>query len=110
MKENLIEIIRSVPITDKTYAEYVEAVADVLLANEYSQAPIVERNVKKQRKELQKYINLEVIEVLTSICMYLEKDGRLTGNPSTMAMRMHVGTLNDFSNILRKEIQSEEGK
>lgn len=65
---------------------------------------------KKQRKKLQKYINLEVIEVLTSICMYLEKDGRLKGNPSARAMRLHVETLNDFSNILRKEIQSEEGK
>ena len=48
MKERLIEIIRSVPITDKTYEEYVEAVADVLLANEYSQAPDVERNVARE--------------------------------------------------------------
>ena len=48
MKERLIEIIRSVPITDKTYAEYVEAVAEVLLANEYSQCPDVERNVARE--------------------------------------------------------------
>ena len=32
MKDNLIEILRSVPITDKTYPEYIEALADKLVA------------------------------------------------------------------------------
>lgn len=32
MKNKLIEAIRSVPIADKTYAEYVEAVADTILS------------------------------------------------------------------------------
>ena len=31
MRDKLIEIIRSVPITDKTYADYVEAVASQIL-------------------------------------------------------------------------------
>lgn len=48
MKDRLIEILRSVPITDKTYSEYIEAVAERLLANEYSQAPNVERNVARE--------------------------------------------------------------
>lgn len=34
MKERLIELIRSVPITDKTYPEYIEAVADKLIDND----------------------------------------------------------------------------
>ena len=35
MKDNLIEILRSVPITDKTYPEYIEAVAERLIAEGY---------------------------------------------------------------------------
>lgn len=35
MKDKLIEIICSVPITDKTYTEYVEALAERLVAEIY---------------------------------------------------------------------------
>ena len=35
MKDKIKEIIRSVPITDKTYAEYVEGVAERLIAEDY---------------------------------------------------------------------------
>ena len=45
MKERLIEIIRSVPITGKTYAEYVEAVADKLLKEDYRKASEVAREI-----------------------------------------------------------------
>ena len=37
MRDKLIELLRSVPITDKTYAEYTTAVADKLI-----QADVVE--------------------------------------------------------------------
>ena len=51
MKENLIEIIRSVPITDKTYSEYIEAVAERLLANE--------RNVAREIIEILKETGID---------------------------------------------------
>ena len=35
MRDKLIAIIRSVPITDKTYADYVEAVAERLVTEIY---------------------------------------------------------------------------
>lgn len=35
MKDKLIKTIREVPIADKTYTEYVEAVADKLIAEDY---------------------------------------------------------------------------
>jgi hypothetical protein len=35
MKDKLIKVIREVSIADKTYAEYVEAVADKLIAEDY---------------------------------------------------------------------------
>ena len=35
MKDKIKEIIRSVPITDKTYSEYIEAVAERLIAEDY---------------------------------------------------------------------------
>lgn len=34
MKDKLIALLRSVPITDKTYPEYIEAVADMLIDND----------------------------------------------------------------------------
>lgn len=65
MKNKLIEIIRSVPITDKTYSEYVEALAMTLLANEYSQAPNVERNVARE-------IFAEADKIFMATCLSLE--------------------------------------
>lgn len=40
MKDKIITLLRSVPITDKTYPEYIEAVAERLIAEGY----------RKQRK------------------------------------------------------------
>ena len=66
------------------------------------------RDQKKQRKKLQKYINHEVIEVLATICRYLEHEGQRNHNPMARTMRMHFDTLKDLSDLLRKEIVTEE--
>jgi methanogenic corrinoid protein MtbC1 len=48
MKNKLIEILRSVPITDKTYPEYIEAVADKLIDKEDR---LVRRAIEKETYE-----------------------------------------------------------
>ncbi len=68
------------------------------------------RRQKKQRKILQKCINHEVIEVLATICRYLEHEGRRNHNPMARVLGMQFDTLKDLSNLLRKEIVTEEQK
>ena len=65
---------------------------------------------KKQRKKLQKYINHEILEVLASICLYLDTDGRRTHNIGARPMHNHFCTLKEFSDELRKEIIEQEDK
>lgn len=66
------------------------------------------RAQKRQRKKLQKYINHEVLEVLATICRYLEHEGRRNHNPMSQVLGMHFDTLKDLSSLLRKEIVTEE--
>ncbi len=45
MKDELIEILRSVPITDKTYPEYIEAVAERLIEADVCKASEVAEKI-----------------------------------------------------------------
>jgi predicted lipase len=54
MKDKLIEILRSVPITDKTYAEYIEAVAERLIAEDYRKTSDVAREIFQ---EIEKFMS-----------------------------------------------------
>lgn len=65
---------------------------------------------KKKRKHLQKMINHEILEVLASICLYLDSDARKWHNPNARYMYSHFQTLKEFSGILREELIAEEGK
>lgn len=65
---------------------------------------------KKQKKRLQKYINHEILETLASICLYLDSEGRRTGNPRSKVFYSHFNTLKECSEILRKEIMPEKKK
>lgn len=63
---------------------------------------------KRQKKRLQKYINHEILEVLASICLYLDTDGRRTHNIGAKSMYGHFTVLKEYSDFLRKEIIAEE--
>ena len=45
MKDKLIEMLRSVPVAGKTYEEYIEAIADMLIAEGYRKASDVAREI-----------------------------------------------------------------
>lgn len=67
MKERLIEFIRSVPITDKTYAEYVEAVADALIKKVFPYDVVDPKcysiNAKAVYEEIRRSPTADVVEV-----------------------------------------------
>lgn len=65
---------------------------------------------KKQKKRLQKLINHEILETLASICLYLDSEGRRTGNPRARGFNSHFHTLKEYSEILRKEIMPEDAE
>lgn len=58
MKERFIEIIRAVPIAGKTYEEYVEAVADRLIAD-----VIFPSYVRMEAKALPTTLNVKYTEI-----------------------------------------------
>ena len=53
MRDKLIEILRSVPIADKTYPEYIEAVAERLIEADVCKASEV---TEKIFTEIEKYL------------------------------------------------------
>ena len=57
------------------------------------------------RKKLKFYkaLLVEIIETLCSICLYLEQDGRRSGNELSRHMRGHFVALKEFSKDLRGE-------
>ncbi len=65
---------------------------------------------RKKRKHLQKLINHEVLEVLVSICVYLDIEGRRTHNYGGRTMENHYCALKEFSGILRDEIIAEKNR
>lgn len=53
-------------------------------------------------KKIRFYKNLliELIETLCTICLYLEREGRLTHNRESEYMRSHFRALKEFSEVL----------
>jgi hypothetical protein len=68
------------------------------------------RAQKKRKKRLQRYINLEIIEVLATICRYLETEGRRMHNPMARPLGVQSQTLTEFREMMRDEILKEEQK
>ena len=62
----------------------------------------------KRFLNLQKRIQFEVLETLSSICLYLEFDARR--NRYTEHMRSHFIELKNLSQTLREEINDHESK
>ena len=62
MKDKLIAAIREVPISGKTYEEYIEAIADRLIAEDYRKASDVAREIIDAADEI-----INTICVLTGI-------------------------------------------
>ena len=63
---------------------------------------------KKRKRRLQRYINLEIIEVLATICRYLETEGRRMHNPMAVPLGVQSRTLTDFREMMRNEILKED--
>ena len=59
--------------------------------------------LRRIRKEMQ----VEVLETLATICLYLEAEGRYGHNPKARYMGMHFKSLKQYSEILREEIAKE---
>lgn len=55
------------------------------------------------RKKIRFYKNLliEIVETLCTICLYLERDGRLKHNEMSIHMRGHFTCLKGFSEDMR---------
>ena len=62
MKDKLIKTIREVPIADKTYPEYVEALADHILAEGILEKSIQYRIIKKACNDGRKAAAREIFE------------------------------------------------
>lgn len=58
-------------------------------------------------RRIQKEMQVEVLETLATICLYLEADGRYSHNSRAWHMKAHFEGLKHYSDILRKEIESE---
>ena len=67
---------------------------------------------KKIRKRLrfQRSLQIEIIETLCSICLYLLMDGRHTHNKYADYMQGHFSSLKTFSKVLRDEEYREGTK
>ena len=63
-KDKLIEEIRAVPIVDKTYSEYVEAVADHILAEGILEKSIQYRIIKKACNDVRKAAAREILALV----------------------------------------------
>lgn len=68
--------------------------------------------MKKLKKKIKfyKFLLIEIIETLMSICMYLEYDGRRSHNPCGQYMRSHFDVLGKYSEVLRIEEQKKGKK
>ena len=56
---------------------------------------------------MEKYAQIEVLETLASICLYLEREGRHSHNFYAQHMASHFEGLKYYSKILRKEIAGD---
>lgn len=57
---------------------------------------------------LQRRIQIEILETLCTICLWLERDGRYDRNPYAQYMGGHFSVLKDLSKELRsKEVTYE---
>lgn len=54
--------------------------------------------MRKVKKEMQ----VEILETLATICLYLEREGRYPHNPMAQHMRSHFAALKIYSDMLRK--------
>lgn len=65
--------------------------------------------IKKIKKwyKLQKMIQLELIETLCTICLYIESDN-YHRNPYSRFMGGHFKRLKHFSDIIREELKEDE--
>ena len=57
----------------------------------------------KEKRRFQRSLQIEIIETLCSICLYLLMDGRHTHNKYANYMQGHFSSLKTFSKILRDE-------
>ncbi len=62
-------------------------------------------------RRIQKEMQVEVLETLATICLYLGiEGGRYSHNPKAALMKSHFIGLKHYSDILKKEIESERKK
>lgn len=61
-----------------------------------------------RKRKTKKRMMHEVLETLASICLWLDYMGRHYHNPYTRHMKSHFDGLKHYSEILRKEILSDE--
>lgn len=59
----------------------------------------------KKKLKFYKALLIEIIETLCTICLYLEQQGRRSGNEVSRHMRGHFVALKEFSEDLRGGIE-----
>lgn len=64
----------------------------------------------REQRRLQRAIQIEIIETLCSICLYLTCDGRYSHNRYADYMQGHFSSLKEFSRILRDEEYRDDTK
>lgn len=57
----------------------------------------------KQKRQLRRLILHEILEMLCSICLYLESDARHHGNPHARKFRSHFDMLKNMACEVRNE-------
>lgn len=63
--------------------------------------------MRKEKKIRQIEIQIEVLETLATICLYLDFDGHFSRNHYAEHMRSHFEVLKKHTDILRKELVGE---
>ena len=106
MRQKLIETIRAVPISGRTYEEYVEAVADRLLAEgdigttKFVAKAVKERGTFIARSDIDKIYTKGVNDLAREITAIIEST--LDHNPLTEYRRGYNDALNDLLKILKE--------
>jgi hypothetical protein len=64
----------------------------------------------REQRRLQRAIQIEIIETLCSICLYLTSEGRYSHNRYADYMQGHFSALKTFSRKLRDEEYRDDTK
>lgn len=55
-------------------------------------------------RRLQKRIQIEVLDTLATICLWLNYDGQRARNPKTRTLMLHFEGIKHYSDILKEDV------